>query len=242
MIAISSWTQMESGWGRNTLHRIDTLGCLWQTSCIFWIVDVLGYENMRLSFPEILYFLPVGAVPWWIGLIVFWNVALIDLKALNKHPDFFLTMIRWENKPVSGSFTFSMAPFFNIESTSFSNAFLFWVSDGSVTGHGVLDRGGRDLNFSFNPFLNVSKTQRSDVIFSQSAMKCFSLPPPNWEFWVCWVGWEGWHIRDVESLLYHLSLVNWHCIDLFCYVYPCTIYIVQGLSDFGGNESSCLGM
>ncbi len=73
-------------------------------------------------------------------------------------PDFFLTMNRWEYKLGSGLFTFSMAPFFNIESTLFINASLFWVSDGSVTWRGVLDRVVRDLNFSFNPSLNVSKT------------------------------------------------------------------------------------
>ncbi len=38
---------------------------------------------------------------------------------------FFLTMNRWEYKPGSGLSTLSMAPFFNIESTSFSNASLF---------------------------------------------------------------------------------------------------------------------
>ncbi len=103
-------------------------------------------------------------------------------------PDFFLTMNRSEYKPGYGSFTFSMAPFFKIESTSFSNVSLFTVSEGSATGRGVLDRGGRYLNFSFNRSLNVSKSQRSDVIFSDSVMKCFSLPPTGSSESVEWDG------------------------------------------------------
>ena len=34
-----------------------------------------------------------------------------------------------------------------------------------------------DLNFSSNPWPTVSKTHLSEVIFSHSEMKCFSLPP-----------------------------------------------------------------
>ncbi len=37
-------------------------------------------------------------------------------------PDSFLTMNIWEYNPGSGLSTFSIAPFFNIISTSFSNA------------------------------------------------------------------------------------------------------------------------
>ena len=34
-----------------------------------------------------------------------------------------------------------------------------------------------DLNFSFSPWPTVSKIHLSEVIFSHSEMKCFSLPP-----------------------------------------------------------------
>ncbi len=88
-------------------------------------------------------------------------------------PDVLLTINRCEYTPGPGSFTGSMAPFFNIKLTSFSNASHFRLCFGSDTGWGVLESGGRDLNFSFNPSLIVSKP--SDLRWSFP--KCFSLPP-----------------------------------------------------------------
>ncbi len=85
------------------------------------------------------------------------------------------------------------------------------MSDGSVTGCRVLDRGGRDLNFSFNPSLSVSNTHRSDVIFTHSAMKCFSLPPTGSSDSVSWDGRVGFSGM--------LSFCRSNCF-LFVYIAP----------------------